>query len=124
MSSTNTVDTANTANTVSTASTTGGTATCPNPRTPAEDTVPNGNSGSFDTTDAVCYRVDHVPGNFAGWGCSNFMASGGGDRTVKVNGTTLPCGEVPLPDPIDGSYYFEIGAGTNVSAGFYWFNWE
>lgn len=105
-------------------STTGGSVEyCDDPLTPAQPVGAEGTTGAFDTTDGVCYRLDFVPGQFAGWGCSNFQASAG-NRTILVNGTSVTCGQLPLPDPVDGGYYFEFGPGTNVSATMYWWNWE
>ena len=73
-----------------------------------------GNSGSFETTDAVCYFVQ---GTFNTWACSNI-----GGRTVTVNGAPVICGG-PLPAQADGGYYFEFSAstdGTNYTS-FYWY---
>ncbi len=80
--------------------------------TPARD-VSGGASGELGTMGPACLRV---MGAIAGWGCSNFDG-----RTLKVNGQTVMCGELPLPDPIDGAYYFDISAGTFEYASFYWF---
>lgn len=110
--------------TTATNSTTGGTSEyCDDPLTPAEHVAADGATGAFDTTDGVCFRIDFVPADFAGWGCSNFQASAG-TRTILVNGTSVTCGELPLPEPVDGGYFFDFGAGTNVSASMYWWNWE
>ena len=79
---------------------------------PALD-ISGGSSGPFNTTDAVCKRVT---GAITGWGCSNFDG-----RSVKVNGVAVTCGQVPLPDPIEGSYYFEVSGGMFAYASFYWF---
>ncbi|HTA88740.1 MAG TPA: hypothetical protein VK745_04170, partial [Polyangiaceae bacterium] len=65
------------------------------------------------TMGPACLRV---MGAIAGWGCSNFDG-----RTLKVNGQTVMCGELPLPDEIDGGYYFDISAGTFDYASFYWY---
>lgn len=92
----------------------GTTGTCPSPRTPAEPGATQGNSGSFETTEAVCYFVE---GSFNEWDCSNV-----GGRTVTVNGALSTCGGA-LPAKIDGGYYFEFGAstdGTNYTS-FYWY---
>lgn len=110
--------------TTATTSTTGTNSEyCDDPQTPAENVAAEGSTGTFDTTAGVCYRLDFVPADFAGWGCSNFQ-SAGGNRSIVVNGTSVSCGEMPLPEPVDGSYYFDIGPGTNVSAVIYWWNWE
>jgi hypothetical protein len=97
----------------------GGTSTGPGPGdqnhamcSPAKD-VTGGASGAFGTTGPACFKVT---GDIAGWGCSNFDG-----RTVKVNGRTVMCAELPLPDKIDGAYYFDISAGTFDYASFYWF---
>ena len=71
-------------------------------------------SGDFQTADAVCVRVTDV---VVGWGCSNFEG-----RTIKVNGTTVTCGQVPLPSQVDGAYYFDISAGDFSYASFYWWS--
>jgi endoglucanase len=95
---------------------TGGTGAAGDPSnaacSPAQE-VTGVSSGEFGTTGPVCFRVTT---DIAGWGCSNFDG-----RTVKVNGRTVMCAEVPLPDKIDGAYYFDISAGTFKYASFYWF---
>jgi len=48
----------------------------------------------------------------------------GSTRTIMVNGESVACGELPLPEPVDGGYYFDFGPGTNVSAAMYWWNWQ
>jgi len=112
-----------TTNTTNTA-TTGANATCSDPREPAQAAA-SGSTGAFGTTDAVCYFIPFVPADFAGWGCSNFAGpSGSGERSITVNGEPVGCGDMPLPDPIDGGYYFEFGPGNNTQADVYWFNWE
>jgi hypothetical protein len=73
-----------------------------------------GNSGSFDTTEAVCFFVE---GTFNAWNCSNLAG-----RVVPVNGVPTMCGGA-LPEKLDGGYYFEFGAstdGTNYTS-FYWY---
>ncbi len=94
----------------------GGTSTIGNPSnapcSPAKD-VTGGSSGELGTMGAACLRVT---ADIAGWNCSNFDG-----RTVKVNGRTVMCGELPLPDKIDGAYYFDISAGMFEYASFYWF---
>lgn len=97
----------------------GGTDSCPNPRAPLANTVPEGSSGPFGTTDAVCYRLDFSPAEHAGWGCSNAA-----DRSVTINGTSVSCGETPLPEPVMGAYFFEFGDGKSPNAAFYWFRFE
>ncbi len=79
---------------------------------PARD-VSGGTSGELGTMGPACLRV---MGAIAGWGCSNFDG-----RTLKVNGQTVMCGELPLPGEIDGAYYFDISAGTFDYASFYWY---
>ena len=74
-------------------------------RTPAG----SGQSGNFNTTDAVCYTVNAT---IHGWGCSN--ADG---RTVTVNGTAVTCGQT-LPG--SAPYTFRFTAGTYPWASFYW----
>lgn len=96
------------------AGTGGGIAGCENPRDPAQPGATQGNSGSFDTTEAVCY---FVVGTFNAWNCSNI-----GGRTVTINGSPAMCGG-PLPAPVDGGYYFQFSAstmGTNYTT-FYWY---
>ncbi len=87
---------------------------CPSPRMPSMPGTTQGNSGSFDTTDAVCYFVQ---GTFNTWACSNI-----GGRTVTVNGTTVMCGGA-LPAQADGGYYFEFSASTDGTdyTSFYWY---
>jgi endoglucanase len=70
-------------------------------------------SGEFGTMGPVCIRVTD---DIVGWGCSNFDG-----RTLKINGQAIMCGALPLPDKIDGAYYFEVSAGTFDYASFYWY---
>jgi hypothetical protein len=72
-----------------------------------------GTSGVLGTTGPVCLRVS---GAISGWGCSNFDG-----RTIKINGETVTCGQLPLPAEIDGGYYFDNSAGQFEYASFYWF---
>jgi hypothetical protein len=77
-----------------------------------------GSSGSFGTTDAVCYFVSET---FNNWMCSNM-----GGRMVSVNGSTptATCGG-QLPAKLDGGYYFAFTAATDKSVNytsFYWFS--
>ena len=92
----------------------GAVAICPSARMPEQPGAAQGNSGSFDTTEAVCYFVE---GSFNTWNCSNIAG-----RSVTINGTPSMCGG-SLPEKIDGGYYFEFGAatdGTNYTS-FYWY---
>ena len=73
-------------------------------------TATGGQSGNFNTTDAVCYVVSTT---INGWGCSN--ATG---RTVTVNGTAVTCGQLPLPG--GAPYTFSFSAGSYPWASFYW----
>jgi hypothetical protein len=89
-------------------------ATCPAPRTPTQPGAAQGNSGSFETTEAVCYFVE---GTFNNWNCSNIAG-----RSVTINGMSSMCGG-SLPEALDGGYYFEFGAasdGTTYTS-FYWY---
>jgi hypothetical protein len=72
-----------------------------------------GSGMSFASAGPVCLRVTL---DIAGWGCSNFDG-----RTVKVNGTTVTCAELPLPNKLDGAYYFEVSAGEHDYASLYWY---
>jgi endoglucanase len=82
------------------------------PCSPAKD-VSGGMSGMFGSLGPECFRVT---ADIVGWGCSNFDG-----RTIKVNGQIVICEAVPLPDKIDGAYYFDISAGTLDYASFYWY---
>jgi hypothetical protein len=73
-------------------------------------TISGGQSGNFNTTGAVCYVVNS---NIAGWGCSNIAG-----RTVTVNGTSVTCGQLPLPG--SAPYTFNFSAGSYTWASFYW----
>jgi hypothetical protein len=71
-----------------------------------------GNTNTFNTTGAACYRTSAT---INGWGCYNFDG-----RTLQVNGTTVTCGAMPLPAKwSDGYTYFAVGAGTYPWAGIY-----
>jgi len=85
--------------------TTGTGGTCSNPITFT------GNTGSFNTNGAACYRTSQ---NIAGWGCSNFDG-----RTVTVGGQARTCGQLPLTRSSDGYYYFSATAGTFAWAAIY-----
>jgi len=73
----------------------------------------SGNSGSFGTTGAFCFRT---PDNISGWDCSNFTG-----RTLKVNGVTTACAAKSLPAKVNGYYYFDASAGGVDYASIYWF---
>jgi hypothetical protein len=89
-------------------------AACPAPREPATSGAAQGDSGSFGTLEAVCYFVE---GNFNSWNCSNL-----GGRTVTVNGTPMPMCGGPLPEKVDGGYYFDFGASMSIDyTSFYWY---
>jgi hypothetical protein len=79
---------------------------------PVKD-VSGGMSGPINTLGAACLRITDP---ISGWGCSNFDG-----RTVKVNGRELMCAGLPLPDKIDGAYYFDISPGTLDYASLYWY---
>jgi hypothetical protein len=68
---------------------------------------------SFASAGPVCLRVTL---DIAGWGCSNFEG-----RTLKVNGTTVACAELPLPSKVDGAYYFDVSAGEHDYASLFWY---
>lgn len=81
---------------------------CDNPRD-----MPGTNSGSFNTTDPVCYRV---AATMQGWNCYNMAG-----RTVSVNGTPTACGSVPVTKWPDGYTYFSFSKGGSIYAGWnYW----
>ncbi len=63
------------------------------------------NTGNFNTTGAVCYRVQS---KVNGWNCSNMAG-----RTVSVNGGTASttCGGGALGQYTDGYTYFSVSAG-------------
>jgi hypothetical protein len=72
-----------------------------------------GNTGSFNTTGAACYRTSATVN---GWGCSNFDG-----RTVTVGGEPRTCGQLPLTRSSDGFIYFSVTAGAFPWAAlFYW----
>jgi endoglucanase len=72
-----------------------------------------GSGMSFASAGPVCLRVTL---DIGGWGCSNFDG-----RTLKVNGTTVACAELPLPSKVDGAYYFDVSAGEHDYASLYWY---
>ena len=65
--------------------------------------VTDGQTGNFGTTGPACYRVAEPVQD---WNCSNFQG-----RTLMVNDVDVSCGEMPLPAPYNGYYYFEVSAG-------------
>ena len=67
----------------------------------------------FNTTGPVCIRVTE---QVDGWGCSNEAG-----RTVSVNGTSVSCGQMPLPARMSGAYYFSFTGGMySYAALYYW----
>jgi M6 family metalloprotease-like protein len=75
-------------------------------------TVCGGQSGSFNTSGAYCFRT---PDAIQGWGCSNMTG-----RTVQVNGVVETCGNLPLPVKYNGYYYFSASAGGPTYSSIYW----
>ena len=73
----------------------------------------SGNSGSFETAGAYCFRTADT---IAGWNCSNFDG-----RTLKVNGVTITCGTMPLPAKVNSYYYFDASAGSFDYASIFWY---
>jgi hypothetical protein len=71
----------------------------------------SGNTGNFNTTEAVCYRTSNT---INGWGCYNFDG-----RDLTVSGWELTCGDMPLHTADDGYFYFSISDGTYPWAGIY-----
>ena len=63
-----------------------------------------GNTGSFNTTGAACFRTNATVN---GWGCSNFDG-----RTVTVGGVAVTCGQLPVTRAADGYTYFVVTAGA------------
>jgi hypothetical protein len=91
-------------------SSTGGTGsgtTCSNPIE-----MTDGAAMEFGTTNAVCIRVTE---QVDGWGCSNMTG-----RTVSVNGTSVTCGQMPLPARQQNAYYFSFSAGMYTYAALYY----
>ena len=82
------------------------------PCAPVTD-VTGGMTGPFGTKGPVCLRVK---GDIDGWGCSNFEG-----RTLKVNGQSVRCEQIPLPPASHGDYYFDVSAGEMDYASLYWF---
>ncbi len=77
--------------------------------------VSNGNV-TFGVTTAFCFVTCDTILN--GWGCSSFSV---GDRTVKVNGTSIAkCGDALPPRKSGYYYYFEIGPGGNTWDQIWW----
>jgi hypothetical protein len=73
--------------------------------------VSGGQSGSLGTG-AVCLRTAD---DFASWNCSSMD-----DRTIKINGKPVKCGDTP-PAKAGSFYYFDISAGATAWASFSWF---
>ncbi len=91
------------------------TATFDAPQLPCASPITfTNNTGSFNTTGAVCYRTAQ---RVNGWGCSNFTG-----RTISVNGgtATARCGAGPFPLAQVGGYtYFSATAGSFPWASIY-----
>jgi hypothetical protein len=79
--------------------------------------VSGGQSGSFSTTDAHCFRTQD---NVYGWGASNFA---GRSISVTINGSgtavTTVGGSLPAKAAND-YYYFQSTAGDFPWASVYW----
>jgi len=69
------------------------------------------NSGSFGTTGERWFVVSQ---NINGWQASEMAG-----RTIRVNGTPVTPGQMPLPAAVNGSYYFQFSAGN-----FDWASWS
>ena len=83
-----------------------GTTPCANPVTFT------GNTSSFNTTGAVCFRTSQT---INGWGSYNMDG-----RTISVNDTVVTSGQMPLPAKwSDGYTYFSVTGGTYPWAGIY-----
>jgi hypothetical protein len=80
------------------------------PCSPPKD-VSGGQSGNLGLG-AVCLRTAD---DFSSWNCSSMD-----DRTVKINGTPVKCGDAP-PAKIGSFYYFDVSAGPTAWASFSWF---
>jgi histone acetyltransferase len=96
-----------------------GNSDVPNTACPAVNPVSGTNgSGSiiFNTTGPVCLvTCDDI---LYGWGCDNFSEA---NRTVKVNGTTVKCGDaLPAKKSPGNYYYFEFGAGGHTWDAIHW----
>jgi hypothetical protein len=66
----------------------------------------------FGTTGAVCIRVTE---QVDGWGCSNMDG-----RSVSVNGTSVMCGQMPLPARQNNAYLFSFTSGMYAYAALYY----
>jgi hypothetical protein len=84
---------------------------CDNPKD-----VTGGNTGNLNTAGPACFRTKET---FNTIGCSNFAG-----RTLKVNGMLDPCDakKKTFAPAIDGWNYFDVSAGTNVSASVFWYS--
>lgn len=70
-------------------------------------------SGVFGNSEGVWF--------VAGSDLSGWQASEVPGRTIEVNGVEVVSGEMPLPAPIDGKYYFYFSEGTQPWASWtYW----
>jgi hypothetical protein len=62
------------------------------------------NSGNFGTTGERWFVVNT---NINGWQASEMTG-----RTIRVNGTVVTPGQMPLPPAVNGLYYFQLSAGS------------
>ena len=76
------------------------------PCTPTKD-ISGGQTGNIGTAAACLRTVD----DFNNWNCN-----GMDDRTIKLNGKVVKCGET-VPPKVGSFYYFDITAGVNAWAG-------
>lgn len=60
-------------------------------------------SGNFNTTSEVWFVTSEVPN---GWQASNVEG-----RQILVNGMAVTVGQIPLPAPVGGKYYFQFTSG-------------
>ena len=81
--------------------------------------VTGGQSGNLNTAGPACLRTKD---KFSVIGCTNWAG-----RTLKVNAVVVVCTDTmtamgPFAAAIDGWNYFDVSAGSNTSANFYWYS--
>jgi len=81
--------------------------------------ISGGSTGPFNTTGPYCFTTCDT---ILSWSCGGETAAGSFDRTVRVNGVVVGCGDRPPFSCNNGNcrYQFEISAGPDLNDSIGW----
>jgi len=81
--------------------------------------ISGGSTGPFNTTGPYCFTTCDT---IISWSCGGETAAGSFDRTVRVNGVVVGCGDRPPFSCNNGNcrYQFEISAGPDLNDSIGW----